>query len=158
MFDIRKVYKETFKAIKKDTQLLDLLKVKYKDVDNNTFLTNLRAQVIESQTVDDLLNNYSTRLCIYELTSGYVTDVDAIRYLAVDIYITQDRNMQTGLLSDIEKRIIEIFDTKERQKQGLEPLKIGLYGLTYRNRIANTRSGSTGWLKHTLVFKYTYTK
>ena len=72
MFDIRKVYKETFKAIKKDTQLLDLLKVKYKDVDNNTFLTNLRAQVIESQTVDDLLNNYSTRLCIYELTSGYL--------------------------------------------------------------------------------------
>ena len=47
---------------------------------------------------------------------------------------------------------------KERQKQGLEPLDIGLYGLTYRNRIANTRSGSTGWLKHTLVFKYTYTK
>ena len=158
MFDIRKVYKETFKAIKKDTQLLDLLKVKYKDVDNNTFLTNLRAQVIESQTVDDLLNNYSTRLCIYELTSGYVTDVDAIRYLAVDIYITQDRNMQTGLLSDIVKRVIEIFDSKERQKQGLEPLDIGLYGLTYRNRIANTRSGSTGWLKHTLVFKYTYTK
>ena len=158
MFDIRKVYKETFKAIKKDTQLLDLLKVKYKDVDNNTFLTNLRVQVIESQTVDDLLNNYSTRLCIYELTSGYVTDVDAIRYLAVDIYITQDRNMQTGLLSDIEKRIIEIFDTKERQKQGLEPLKIGLYGLTYRNTVANVRSGSTGWLRQTIVFKYIYTK
>lgn len=158
MYDIRKIYRETFRAIKNDTKLLDLLKVKYKDVDENTFLTNLRTQVIESTDVDDLLNNYSTRLCIHELTSGYSTTIDETSYLAVDIYITQDRNMQTGLLSDIVKRVIEIFDTKERQKQGLEPLDIGLYGLTYRNRIANTRSGSTGWLKHTLVFKYTYTK
>ena len=69
MYDIRKIYRETFRAIKNDTKLLDLLKVKYKDVDENTFLTNLRTQVIESTDVDDLLNNYSTRFCIHDLKS-----------------------------------------------------------------------------------------
>ena len=34
MYDIRKIYRETFRAIKNDTKLLDLLKVKYKDVDD----------------------------------------------------------------------------------------------------------------------------
>lgn len=158
MFDIRKLYKETFRAIKNDTKLLDLLDVNYKGLDENTFLTNLRVQVVESTEADGLLNNYKTRLCIHELSSSQATYVDDTRYLAVDIYITQDRNMQTGLLSDIEKRIIEIFDSKERLKQGLEPLNIGLYGLTYRNTNANTRSGSTGWMKQTIVFKYIYTR
>lgn len=158
MFDFRQLYKETFKAIKNDKKILDLLQVEYKDVDENTFLRNLRVQVIEGNEVDDLLNNYKTRLCIHELTSSYATMVDEIGYLCVDIYITQDRNKQTGILSDVVKRLVEIFDSKERQKQGLEPLKIGLYGLTYRNRNADARSSSTGWTKYRVIFKYTYIK
>lgn len=156
MIDIRNIYKETFRAIKQDTKLLDLLGVEYKGVDNNTFLTNLRKQVIEGSSPEDMLNDYSTRVCYHETSGKAKTGLDETAYLAVDVHITKDRNMQTGLLSDISKRIVEILDSKERKKQGLQPLNVGFYGFIYNDRIFDEKSSTTGWEKYTLIFKYIY--
>lgn len=157
MIDIKYIYKQTFKAIKNDTKLLDLLDVEYKDVDENTFLTNLRKQVIEGSSPEDMLNDYSTRICIHELSGKYQSGKrEEIAYLNIDIHITKDRNMQTGLVSDIVKRVIEIMDSKQRQRQGLQPLPIGLYGLTYNNRMFDEKSNTTGWEKYTISFEYRY--
>ena len=154
MIDIGNIYRQTFRAIKNDTELLDLLDVEYKGVDENTFLTNLRTQVIEGTAPDDLLNNYSTRLCLHELDGTSKGLLDEVSYFVVDIHITKDKNEQTGILSKIVKRLIEILDNKERAKQGLQPLPIGLYGLIYSKRKMSTTKSSTGWEKYTLTFKY----
>lgn len=156
MIDIRNIYRQTFNAIKKDTRLLDLLDVEYKGVDNNTFLDNLRTQVTEGSAPDDLINNYKTRLCIHERDGGYKGKREEVGYFQVDIHITKDKNMQTGRLSDIIKRTIEILDTRQRKVQGLQPLNIGLYGLEYKTRFFEDRSHNTGWEKYTVVFEYRY--
>lgn len=156
MIDIKNIYIQTFKAIKNDTQLLDLLDVEYKSVDSNTFLSNLREQVTEGSAPDDLLNNYKTRLCIHERDGSHRSMYEEVGYVSVDIHITKDRNMRTGLLSDIVKRLVEVLDTRQRKKQGLEPLDIGLYGLQYNSRTFNDRNNNTGWEKYTVVFEYRY--
>lgn len=158
MINIRNIYKQIFTTIKNDTKLLDLLGVEYKDVDNNTFLTNLRSQVIEGSAPDDLLNDYSTRLCVHELNGKYQGLIDEIAYISIDIHITQDKNMQTGILSDIVKRIVELMDSKERKKEGKQPLDIGLYGLIYSSRSFDSKASSTGWEKYTINFSYKYIK
>jgi hypothetical protein len=154
LIDIRNIYSQTFKAIKNDTKLLDLLDVEYKNVDNNKFLTNLRAQVIEGSAPDDLLNNYKTRLCIHERTGSSMGLYEELGYLVVDIHITKDRNSQTGVLSDIVKRLVEVLDTAQRKKRGLPKLNIGLYGLKYNTRTFEDRSQNTGWEKYSVVFEY----
>lgn len=157
MIGIKDIYRQTFRAIKNDTKLLDLLDVEYKDVDENTFLTNLRRQVVEGSAPDDLLNDYSTRLCIHELNGKYQSGKrEEIAYLVIDVHITKDKNMQTGLISDIVQRIIEILDSNQRKRQGLQPLQIGLYGLTYNNRLFDEKSNATGWEKYTITFEYRY--
>lgn len=158
MINIKNIYREIFKAIKNDTKLLDLLGVEYKDVDENTFLTNLRVQVIEGSAPDDLLNNYATRLCVHELNGKYQGLIDEIAYVSIDIHITQDKNMQTGILSDIVQRVIELMDSKERKKEGKQPLDIGLYGLIYSSRSFDNKASSTGWEKYTITFSYKYIK
>ena len=53
-------------------------------------------------------------------------------------------------------RIVEVLDTRERKKRGLERLSLGLEGLEYKERSLNQKRVNTGWEKFTLVFKYTY--
>lgn len=156
MIDIKKVYVQAFLAIKNDTKLLDLLGVAHENVDANTLVATLREQVIEATTPENLLNNYKTRLCIHERDGGYRGKREAVDYLAIDIHIPKDRNMQTGLLSDIVKRLIEVLDTGQRKKQGLQPLKVGLYGLKYNTKVFSERAGTVGWEKYTVVFEYRY--
>lgn len=156
MIDIKNIYTQAFRAIKNDTKLLDLLDVEYKDVDVNTFLTNLRSQVTEGSAPDDLLNNYKTRLCIHERDGSYRGKFEEVGYLVVDIHVTKDRNMQSGILSDIIKRLIEVLDTRQRKKQGLQPLNVGLYGLQYNTRTFSDRANNTGWEKYSVIFEYRY--
>ena len=154
MIDIKKIYIEVFNAIKNDTELLDLLEVKYKGVDKNTFLTNLRKQVIEGSTPDGLLKTYEIRLCVHERDGAFRGLHEDVGYLDIDIHISKDKNKMSGVLSDIAKKVIEVMDTNERKKQGLQPLKIGLYGLDYKTRTFEKRSNYTGWEKYSITFEY----
>lgn len=156
MIDIKNIYIQTFLAIKNDTKLLDLLEVKYKDVDENTFLTNLRKQVVEGSAPEGLLNDYSTRVCVHERDGGYTTTYEDVGYLCVDVHIAKDKNKLDNRLSDIAKRIVEVLDTRQRMKEGLKPLDVGLYGLTYKNRILEELANNTGWEKYSIVFEYKY--
>jgi hypothetical protein len=79
---------------------------------------------------------------------------EELGYLVVDIHITKDRNSQTGVLSDIVKRLVEVLDTAQRKKRGLPKLNIGLYGLKYDTRTFEDRSQNTGWEKYSVVFEY----
>lgn len=156
MIDIKKIYKEVFNAIKNDTQLLDLLEVSYKGVNKNTFLTNLRKQVIEGSTPDGLLKTYEVRLCVHERDGAFRGLHEDVGYINIDIHISKDKNKVQGVLSDIVKRVIEIMDTNERKKQGLQPLQVGLYGLDYKTRTFESRSSYTGWEKYSITFEYRY--
>lgn len=156
MIDIKNIYKQTFRAIKNDTKLLDLLGVEYKDVDENTFLTNLRKQVTETSKPDRLLDDYNTRLCIHERDGGYRGKYEEVGFLTVDVHVSKDRNMRTGEMSDVVKRVIEVLDTRQRKKQGLPQLDIGLYGLNYNTRTFNEKSNNTGWEKYSIIFEYRY--
>ena len=156
MLNIKNIYIQTFLAIKADTKLLDLLEVEYKDVDENTFLTNLRKQVIEGSNPDDLLNDYSTRLCVHERDGGYTTTYEDVGYINIDVHIAKDKNKLDNRLSDIVKRIVEVIDTRQRQAEGLKPLNVGLYGLTYKTRNLESLSNNYGWEKYTITFEYKY--
>lgn len=157
MINIKDIYRETFLAIKKDTELLDLLEVKYNGVDENTFLTNLRKQVLETSEPENLLNDYSTRICIHERDGGFRTQREEVGYLTVDIHISKDKNKIDSRMSDVIKRVIEVLDTRERKKRGLDKLNIGLYGLQYRNRaFIETTNRGTGWEKYSIYFEYIY--
>lgn len=156
MIDIRNIYIQTFLAIKADTKLLDLLEIKYKDVDENTFITNIRKQVTEGSAPDDLLNDYSTRLCVHERDGGYTTTYEDVGYINIDVHIAKDKNELDNRLSVIVKRVIEVIDTKQRQAQGLKQLDIGLYGLTYKSRTLQDLANNTGWEKYTITFEYKY--
>ena len=156
LVDIKKIYIEVFGAIKNDTKLLDLLEVEYKDVDKNTFITNLRKQVVEGSSPDGLLKTYEVRLCVHERDGAFRGLHEDVGYLNIDIHISKDKNKTNGILSDIVKRIIEIIDTEERNKQGLQPLKVGLYGLCYKTRTFESRSSYTGWEKYSITFEYRY--
>ena len=157
MIDIKNIYKQTFKAIKNDTKLLDLLEVEYKNVDENTFLTNLRKQITETSAPERLLDDYKTRLCIHERTGSYYNNYEEVGFLVVDIHVAKDKNTRTGIMSDVIKRVIEVLDTRQRKKEGLPQLDIGLYGLSYNTRMFNEgRTNNTGWEKYSIVFEYRY--
>ena len=156
MIDIKKIYIEVFNAIKNDTELLDLLEVKYEGVDRNTFLTNLRKQVIEGSSPDGLLKTYEIRLCVHERDGAFRGLHEDVGYLNIDIHISKDKNKINGVLSNVVKKVIEVLDTNERKKQGLQPLKVGLYGLDYKTRTFENRSNYTGWEKYSITFEYRY--
>lgn len=157
MIDIRNIYIQIFLAIKNDTELLDLLEIKYQGVDENTFLTNLRKQVLEMSQPNDLLNDYSTKVCVHERDGSHQPrSFEEVGYMCVDIHMAKDRNVRDNRLAVIVKRIIEILDTRQREKQGLKKLDIGLYGLTYKTRAFGELSNSSGWEKYTITFEYKY--
>ena len=155
MIDIKKIYIEVFNAIKNDTQLLDLLEVD-RGSNKNEFLSNLRKQVIEGSTPDGLLKTYEIRLCVHEQDGGFVGMNEEIGYLVVDVHISKDKNKINGVLSDIVRRAIDVLDTKQRKKQGLNQLDVGLYGLCYKKRVFQSRSSYTGWEKYSIIFEYRY--
>lgn len=156
MFDLKKVNIEIFRAIRDDVKIINLLEIEKNTMDKDTFLSALRKQVLDTQKPDNLLNDYSTRICIHDTPGGSANDIEEIGYVAIDIHITQDKTAIDRRHLMIIKRIIEILDTTNRQKEGLKPLNIGLYGLSYRRRSQDQISNSTGWEKHTVIFEYKY--
>lgn len=155
---IKQVHVETFKALKNDTELLDLLEVDYKGLSPNEVMTNVRKQIIESSKPDGLLTDYSTRLAIHEEDGGFNGINTETSYLAIDIHITNDNNKKDRRALLIIQRLIELLDTKQRAKQGLPKLPIGLDGLVYTTkRVENVSTRTTtGWEKYTVVFKYKF--
>lgn len=158
MFNIKNIYIQIFLAIKSDDKLLDLLEIDHgSEVDENTFLTSLRKQVLEMSEPNDLLNDYNTKVCVHERNGSYNSrSYEEVGYICVDIHIAKDRNVRDNRLSEIVKRIIEILDSKQRARQGLSKLDIGLYGLTLKTRTLNELSNSSGWEKYSIVFEYKY--
>ena len=159
MIDLKDVYVKVFLAIKEDKQLLDLLEIKHEGVEENDFMIQLRKQVTETLTPDNLLDEYGTRLCIHEQDGAYnyPSSVDNA-FLAVDIYVATDKNVKDRRALLVLKRIIEVLDSKQRKLVGKDALSIGLYGLHYHTRMLNQRQNgrTTGWEKYTVVFKYSY--
>lgn len=159
MIDLKDVYVKVFLAIKEDKQLLDLLEIKYEGVEENDFMTQLRKQVVETLNPDNLLDEYQTRLSIHEQDGAYnyPTSVDNA-FLAVDIYMSVDKNVKDRRALLIIKRLIEVLDSKQRKREGKQALSIGLYGLNYHTRSLDQRQNgrTTGWEKYTVVFKYSY--
>ena len=156
MFDLKKINIEIFRAIRDDEKMIDLLEIDKSVMDNDTFISALRKQVLDTQKPDNLLNDYSTRLCIHDTPGGSANDREEVGYVAIDIHITQDKTAIDRRHLVIIKRLIEILDTTNRKKEGLTKLNIGLYGLSYRRRNQEQISNSTGWEKHTVVFEYKY--
>lgn len=158
MIDLKDVYVKVFMAIKEDKPLLDLLEIKYEGVEENDFMTQLRKQVVETLNPDNLLDEYETRLSIHEQEGSYTypTGVDN-SFLAVDIYISVDKNIKDRRALMILKRLVEVLDSKQRKREGKNELPIGLYGLHYYKRnLDPQRNKTTGWEKYTVVFKYSY--
>ena len=159
MIDLKDVYVKVFLAIKEDKQLLDLLEIKHEGVEENDFMTQLRKQVAETLNPDHLLDEYETRLCIHEQNGAYnyPSSVDN-SFLAVDIYMATDKNVKDRRALLIIKRLIEVLDSKQRNREGKQALSIGLYGLNYHTRNLDQRQNgrTTGWEKYTVVFKYSY--
>lgn len=156
MVNIKEIYETIFIELTEDKKLLDLLNVPYENLEGNDLLVAFRKQILENSIPDDLLNDYSTRLCTHEQEGGYQTPFLEIGYIAIDIHITKNNNEKDRRGVQLMTRIIEILDTRERKKRGLERLPLGLEGLEYKERSLNQKRVNTGWEKFTLVFKYTY--
>ncbi len=156
IFDIKQVNVEIFKAIRDDAEIVKLLDIDKFEMTHDEFIAALRKQIFDAQTPDDLLTNYSTKICIHDESGGSVNSFEEVGYIAVDIHITQDKTSVDRRHLIIMKRLIEILDTNNRQKLGLKKLPIGLYGLSYRRRDNIQLSRNTGWEKYTLVFEYKY--
>ena len=153
MINIKNIYKQVFNTFKQDSELLDLLEIEYENVDRNTFLENMRKQVVEMTAPDDILNDYSTRVCVHEtsaMANSYCMDIS---YIAIDVHISKDRNVIDGRLNDIVNRIVLLLDSSNRKRNGKEPLNVGLYGLNYNKRVMEEQSGNTGWEKYRLIFE-----
>lgn len=156
MFDLKKVNIEIFRAIRDDEKLIELLEIDRSNMDRDTYIEFLRKQVLDTENPDNLLNDYSTRICIHDSAGGLATTIEETGYIAIDIHITQDKTAVDRRHLMIIKRIIELLDTSNRRNAGLAPLPIGLYGLNYKRRDPNQESNSTGWEKHTVIFEYKY--
>lgn len=157
MINIKQVSVAVFLAIKNDKKLLELIDINRDDfIDDGEFMKQLRKQIVDSSFPDDMLNDNSIRLCIHEQQGGYVSRPVDVKYLAIDIHITKDKNVIDRRALLIMQRLVEVLDTKERNKQCKDKLPIGLYGLEYIDRYLNQKSTITGWEKHSVIFKYGY--
>ena len=124
-------------------------------MDRNSFLKQLRSQVMDTSSPGDMLNDYSTKICIRESDGSYRNGVEDIGFIAIDIHTTEDKDSANRIHLSILQRVIEILDSYERRKTDKKPLKIGVDGLVYVKR-PSTTFVSTGWEKHTVLFKYKY--
>ena len=110
---------------------------------------------MDTSSPGDMLNDYSTKICIRESDGSYRNGVEDIGFIAIDIHTTEDKDSANRIHLSILKRVIEILDSYERRKTDKKPLKIGVDGLVYVKR-PSTTFVSTGWEKHTILFKYKY--
>lgn len=156
MIDFKKMYVETFKAIKNDTKLLDLLEIEHKDLEPNVVLKNVRKQIQETSRIEDLLKENAIKLAIHEGDQGYKSSIEETRYINIDILISKDKNRKERRALLLMQRLIEVLDTEQRKRRGLQALPIGLYGLEYRTQTLESRNTATGWEKFTVVFSYIY--
>lgn len=155
MVNIRDVYIKIFREIRDDPQMIELLEIDQASMDRNSFLKQLKTQIIDTANPGDMLNDYSTKICIRESSGSYRTGVEDIGFVALDIHTTQDKDAVSRNHLKILQRLIEILDSSERRKQNKEPLDVGLEGLIYTQR-PSTTFVSTGWEKHTILFRYKY--
>ena len=135
--------------------MLELLEIDKSAMDRNSFLKQLRSQVMDTSNPGDMLNDYSTKICIRESDGSYRNGVEDIGFIAIDIHTTEDKDSANRIHLSILQRVIEILDSYERRKTDKKPLKIGVDGLVYVKR-PSTTFVSTGWEKHTILFKYKY--
>ena len=135
--------------------MLELLEIDKSAMDRNSFLKQLRSQVMDTSNPGDMLNDYSTKICIRESEGSYRDGVEDIGFIAIDIHTTEDKDSANRIHLSILQRVIEILDSYERRKTDKKPLKIGVDGLVYVKR-PSTTFVSTGWEKHTILFKYKY--
>lgn len=158
MSRLKQAYVETFKALKNDTELLDLLEIDYNNKTPQEVMANVRKQIVDGSQIDDLLEEYSTRLAIYEKNSDVVIDNVETNYLSIDIHITYDNNKIDRRALLIAERLIEILDSRHRKRRGLQPLDIGLDGLEYYTRKTETTASKTvtGWEQYTVLFRFKY--
>lgn len=156
MIDFKNVYVKTFKTLAEDKKLLDLLGIDLSTATTkNEQMILIRHAIIEATTPDDILKQYDTRICLHEQNGGYQGINQEISYMAVDIHISKDNDQKDRRGLQIMKRVIEVLDTRERKKQGLLPLPIGLIGLQCKTHTQNSsRSNNTGWEKYSVVFEY----
>lgn len=110
---------------------------------------------MDTSNPGDMLNDYSTKICIRESDGSYRNGVEDIGFIAIDIHTTEDKDSANRIHLSILQRVIEILDSYERRKTDKKPLKIGVDGLVYAKR-PSTTFVSTGWEKHTILFKYKY--
>lgn len=158
MIDIKKIHIEIFKALSSDSELLSLLEID-SSLSGNDLLSALRLQIIDNPSPDDLLNNYATRICIYESNcSTNNTEHIETGLLCIDIHCTQDKNNIDRRLLKVAQRIVEVLDSEERKKQSKQPLKIGLDGLQLYRRNFSMSGYSTGWNKYSIYFGYKFFK
>ncbi|RHU03335.1 hypothetical protein [[Eubacterium] hominis] len=156
--DFRDIFVKTFVALANDSELIKLLDIDLAEVtDSNERMGKIREQIKESIKPNDILNNNNTRLCIHPETGEWQPSRQVIKYLAVDVHITNDRDEIDRRANKIVKRIIEVLDTRERKLHNLKPLEIGLIGLQYKKDSAE-ESQSSGWQKYSVVFEYRFLK
>lgn len=158
MIDIKRIHVEIFKALSSDSELLSLLEID-SSLKGNDLMSVLREQIIDNPSPDDLLNNYATRLCIYENNCSN-SDSNSIEtgLLCIDIHCTQDKNNFDRRLLKVAQRVVEVLDSKERQKQSKQPLNIGLDGLKMVKRSFARTGYSTGWNRYSIYFEYKFFK
>ncbi len=155
MIDFKDVYTKIFREIRDDDTLISLLEIDKENMDRNAFIGKLREQVMDTANPGDMLNDYSTKLCIHEADGSYRNGVEDYGYVAIDIHTTQDKDAIDRRHLQVLKRLIEVLDTRERKREMKIPLDIGLQGLVYKRRPSTTYV-STGWEKHTVLFEYKF--
>lgn len=155
MIDISNIYKQVFRAIKEDETLLSLIGIKVDEYEQYELIQKIRSQVYEGTSPDDILTDYSTRLCLHEKRGAFKTNAN-VGFFQIDVHVTKDKNTKTGILSRVIKRVIEVIDSDERRKCGLPQLQIGLNGLRVVERSFSPNSGISGWEKYTIIFEYRY--
>ncbi|MCK9191165.1 MAG: hypothetical protein M0P10_06455 [Sphaerochaetaceae bacterium] len=160
MVDFKDIYIKIFREVRDDEKILRLLEIEplksdASPTDKNNFLKKLKTQIIDTANPGDMLNDYSSKLCVHESDGSYRSGVEDYGYISIDIHTTQDKDAIDRRHLKIMQRLIEILDSNERVKAGKEKLNIGLEGLVYKSRPSQTNV-STGWEKHTVLFEYKF--
>lgn len=167
MIKLTSVYEQVFKEITCDSELLSLLDISPYDGETyppstpediakfDEFMTICRKQIYDGKNPDSMMVDFSTKLFIREeptYNSGH--SVDETGSLVIESFVSKEKNAINRKSLLIANRVIELFDTELRKRQGLKPLNIGLTGLHYYNRDPYGTTDSEGWDVYGVIFKY----
>lgn len=142
-----------FMALAKDSELLNLLGVPTTD------MVDIRKQIIEDRQPYDLVENPSSRLCVFENPST-PTPSNAFMekgWIEIDIYVIKQTDEIDRRTVKIADHIIESVDSDKRIFNGLKPIVAGI-NLSYYNRLPNMLTDRPEWKKYGIVFCYDYVK